>query len=418
MRRDQWSVDLHSHTLYSDGSQSPEKLLLLAKANGVRALSITDHDHTGGIDEALRVGAREGVEIIPGIELSVAHAEFEDIHVLGYYFAWHAPRLEARLAEFRDDRDTRAERILARINEQLLLKGRAPIEYAAVKARVKGAFGRPHIANVLIEQGYVPDMNAAFHEYLVPYNVPKPYFSAKEALTLIRDVRGISVVAHPGLITPDRLRLSALLNELRALGLVGIETYHNDHNPEDTLYFARTAEQLGMIVTGGSDYHGFKHRRVDHNAGGRLGALKLPYSIAERLRQEYLVRYPIALLLLDWPVAHSATILHALAEHYTLEMVNDGRTDPIVNRAPSLLAEGKSLIVDMQSADVNAIEGIVATGRQLDVRTVGVPWEASRLQAYVGLYQTPPISPQRFQRTPVERLAHELLHQVILAQLH
>ncbi|MBI3326296.1 MAG: PHP domain-containing protein [Nitrospinae bacterium] len=417
MTRDLWSVDLHSHTFYSDGSQSPEELLLLAKANGVRALSITDHDHTGGIEEALVVGAREGVEIIPGIELSVSHAEFEDIHILGYYLAWRAPDLEARLAEFRVAREARGERILARINEKLLAEGRAPIPYEAVKARVKGAFGRPHIANMLIEEGYVADTNAAFHEYLIPCNVPKAYFSAEEALALIRDVRGISVVAHPGLITPDRIRLSEVLNELRALGLVGIETYHNDHGPDDTRYFAGSAERLGMIVTGGSDYHGFKHRSVDHTAGGKLGGLGLPYGIAERLRREYLARYPIALLLLDWPAAAATALRRALTEPYNLGLLKDPPTKPLVKRDPHLFASEKSHVRDMHSADVAAIDRIVAEGRGLGVRTVGVPWETSRLTGYGELYRTPAISTQRFQRTPVERLAHELVHEVILAQL-
>ncbi|MBI3327967.1 MAG: PHP domain-containing protein [Nitrospinae bacterium] len=406
MTRAPWSVDLHSHTLYSDGTHTPAELLSLAKTNGVRALAITDHDHTGAIDEALVVGAREGMEIIPGIELSVSHAEFEDIHMLGYYFAWHAPHLEARLEEFRTARETRAERILVRVNAKLLAQGRAPIEYDAVKAQVQGAFGRPHIANMLIKQGYVLDMNAAFHEYLIPCNVPKPSFSAEEAIGLLREVRGLSVVAHPGLITPDRTRLHELINELRGLGLVGIETYHNDHNSEDTLSFASLAERFGMLVTGGSDYHGFKHRRADHNSGGKLGGLGLPYRIATRLRQEYLARHPIALLLCDWPASTATALRRALAAYYTLETLKD----------PALLADAKSFVLDLSSADVATLDGIVAAVKRWGVRTVGVPWETARLPGHFERYQTPTISPQRFQGTPIERFAHELVHEVILAQ--
>ena len=112
MATDPWSVDLHSHTLFSDGSLTPSQLVHLARANGVRALAVTDHDHIGGIDEALEVGDTAGVEIIPGIELSISSAEFEDIHLLAYYFAWHDPHSEARLESFRVARETRAERIL------------------------------------------------------------------------------------------------------------------------------------------------------------------------------------------------------------------------------------------------------------------------------------------------------------------
>src|SRR5262247_520881 len=112
MAMNPWSVDLHSHTRFSDGSLTPAELVRLARTNGVRALSVTDHDHVGGIDEALEVGNTVGVEIIPGIELSIAHAEFEDIHLLAYYVAWHEPHLQARLDRFRVARETRAERIL------------------------------------------------------------------------------------------------------------------------------------------------------------------------------------------------------------------------------------------------------------------------------------------------------------------
>src|SRR5919109_5643441 len=121
-----WSVDLHSHTMFSDGSLTPAELVRLARTNGVRTLSVTDHDHVGGINEALEVGDTVGIEIVPGIELSITHAEFEDIHLLAYYIAWHDPHLRARLERFRIARETRAERILDRINAKLVGEGRAP----------------------------------------------------------------------------------------------------------------------------------------------------------------------------------------------------------------------------------------------------------------------------------------------------
>ena len=283
MASDPWSVDLHSHTTYSDGSQSPAELVRLAKANGVRVLSVTDHDHTGGIDEAIGVGAQEGLEIIPGIELSVSHAEFEDIHMLAYYFAWHAPPLLEQLETFRLARETRAGRILERINTKLAAEGREPLSYDTVKARVKGAFGRPHIASLLVERGYVPDMNGAFKEYLIPCNVPKYYMSATEALAFIRQARGLSAIAHPRFITPERVRLRQVVHELRGCGLDGIEAYHSDHGAEDRFYLIQLANQLGMMLTGGSDYHGFKPPASHSEGGSKLGSLQLPYSMAVRL---------------------------------------------------------------------------------------------------------------------------------------
>jgi predicted metal-dependent phosphoesterase TrpH len=417
MATDLWSVDLHSHTLFSDGSLTPTQLVRLAMANGVRTLSVTDHDHTGGIDEAMEAGETAGVEIIPGIELSASYAEFEDIHILAYYFAWRDPHLRARLESFRVARETRAERILERINAKLGAEGREPIAYDAVKAKVQGAFGRPHLATALIDHGYVADMNTAFKDYLIPCNVPKYYMPADEAVALIRQARGLSAVAHPRLITTDRARLRQVILELRGFGLDGVEAYHNDHGAEDRLYFIRLANQLGMIITGGSDYHGFKTQNAPPDDGGKLGSLQLPYGFAVRLRRAYFNAYPVILLLLQWPVAAAAAVRRAFEAHYQLS--SQGRshhTNTTANLCGAGPARG-SLVVDLTAADARQVETIIGEGRERGARVVGIPWEAASLEGRHGLYQTRPMSPERFRRTPVERLAHELVHEVILAQL-
>src|SRR5919198_4289968 len=326
MTPDLWSVDLHSHTMFSDGSLTPAELVRLARTNGVRVLSVTDHDHAGGIDEALTAGDMMGVEIIPGIELSIAYAEFEDIHLLAYYFAWHDPHLRARLESFRVARETRAERILERINAKLVGEGREPIAYDAVKAQVQGAFGRPHIATALIDRGYVADMNTAFTEYLIPCNVAKYFMPADEAMALIRQARGLSSVAHPRFITQDRVRLRQVIQELGALGLDGIEAYHSDHGAEERLYFIRLADHLGMTITGGSDYHGFKTKTIPTDSGGKLGSLQLPYGFAVRLRRAYFNTYPLQLLLLQWPSVAAAAMQRALEAHYQLRSVGRSGT--------------------------------------------------------------------------------------------
>ena len=417
MASDLWSVDLHSHTTYSDGSQSPAGLVRLAKANGVRVLSVTDHDHTGGIDEALAVGAQDGVEIIPGIELSVSHAEFEDIHILAYYFAWHAPRLLEQLEAFRLARETRAERILERINAKLAAQGRAAIAYESVKARVKGAFGRPHIAGLLVERGYVPDMNSAFKEYLIPCNVPKYYMSATEALGLIRQARGLSAVAHPRLITPERVRLRQVIHELRACGLDGIEAYHSDHGPEDRLYFIQLANELGMMIAGGSDYHGFKPPAGHTDGGGKLGSLQLPYGLAVQLRRAYLARYPMALLLLQWPAAPAAAMRRALGTQYELTSVGMSHGVPLAQTMAGLSASPGSLVVDLPADDNAELEAMMAEGKQQGLLCVGVPWETASPGEHRGLHRTTKVSLQRFRHTAIERLAHELVHEAILVQL-
>jgi 3',5'-nucleoside bisphosphate phosphatase len=417
MPTDLWSVDLHSHTLFSDGSLTPTELVRLARTNGVRVLSVTDHDHTGGIDEALAAGKAAGVEIVPGIELSVSYAEFEDIHLLAYYFAWHDPHLRARLESFRVARETRAERILERINAKLAEEEREPIAYEAVKVQVQGAFGRPHIATALIDRGYVPDMNTAFKNYLIPCNVPKYYIPADEAMALIHQARGLSAVAHPRYITPDRARLRQVIQELSTTGLDGIEAYHSDHGVEDRLYFISLANELGMMITGGSDYHGFKAKTTSSDSGGKLGSLQLPYGFAVRMRRTYFQSYPMVLLLWQWPASSAAALRRAFEAHYQLSSV--GRSSPSHPTATMGRRglETKSLVVDLPAADAAQVDAIVAEGRTRGLRVVGLPWETASIEALDGCYCTRRISLERFQWTAVECLAHELVHEAILAQL-
>ena len=412
-----WSVDLHSHTLFSDGILTPAELVRLARTNGVRALSVTDHDHVGGIDEALEVGDTAGIEIIPGIELSITHAEFEDIHLLVYYFAWHDPHLRARLESFRVARETRAERILERINTKLVQEGREPIDYDTVKAQVQGAFGRPHIATALIDHGYVPDMNTAFTEYLIPCNVAKYFMPADEAMALVRQARGLSSVAHPRFITQDRVRLRQVIEELRALGLDGIEAYHSHHDAEEQLYFIRLANQLGLMITGGSDYHGFKTNTTPADSGGKLGSLHLPYGFAVRLRRAYFNSYPTRLLLLQWPSAAAAAIRRAFETHYQLSSVRWSPPAQISHRSWQYGAERASWVVDLPTADARQVDAIIDEGIARGLRTIGLPWETADVEGHDGFYQTGRISSERFRQTPVERLAHELVHASILAQL-
>jgi predicted metal-dependent phosphoesterase TrpH len=417
MARNLWSVDLHSHTLFSDGSLTPAELVSLARTNGVRTLSVTDHDHVGGIDAALEVGDTVGIEIIPGIELSIAHAEFEDIHLLAYYFAWHDPHLRARLESFRVARETRAERILDRINAKLIQEGREPIDYDAVKAQVQGAFGRPHIATALIDHGYVPDMNTAFTAYLIPCNVAKYFMPADEAMALVHQARGLSSVAHPRFITQDRVRLRQVIEELGALGLDGIEAYHSHHDAEEQLYFTRLANQLGLVITGGSDYHGFKTKIAPADSGGKLGSLQLPYGFAVRLRRAYFNSYPTQLLLLQWPSAAAAAIRRAFETHYQLSSVRWSPPAQITTVLGSMGPERASWVIDLPTADARQVDAIIEEGVARGLRTIGLAWETARIEGHDGFYQTGRISSERFRQTPVERLAHELVHASILAQL-
>jgi hypothetical protein len=236
-------------------------------------------------------------------------------------------------------------------------------------------------------------------------------------MALVRQARGLSSVAHPRFITQDRVRLRQVIHELGALGLDGIEAYHNDHDADERLYFIRLANQLGLMITGGSDYHGFKTKTIPGDSGGKLGNLQLPYGFAVRLRRTYLKSYPMALLLVQWPSTSAAAIRRAFEAHYQLPSVGWSSLAPITAILDRLGPEKGSLVIDLPTADARQVEAIVEEGMARGLRLVALPWETGHIEGLGGFYQTSRISSERFRRTPVERLVHEFVHAVILAQL-
>jgi hypothetical protein len=308
-------------------------------------------------------------------------------------------------------------RILERINAKLMAEARDPLTYEAVKAQVHGAFGRPHIATALIDRGYVPDMNTAFKDYLIPCNVPKFYMPADEALGLIRQARGISSVAHPRFITTDPVRLRQVIQELQADGLDGIEAYHHDHGAEERLYFIRLANQLGMTITGGSDYHGFKTKNAPTDSGGKLGSLRLPYGFAVRLRRVYLHRYPTLLLLLGWPQDAAAAICRAFEVHYLLPSMQWSQAPHVDASVAGNWPEHGSLVVNLAATELRQIHTMITHNRAQGRHIVGLPWQTAVAERGDGFYQASSVSLERFRRTTAERLAHELVHEAILCQL-
>ncbi len=275
-------VDLHLHSTCSDGVHSPARLVEMASAAGLAAIAIADHDNIDGIVEALAAGLLLDVEVLPAVELSVLWERYEDIHLLGYCFDHRRPVLRDALEEFRDFRESRNERIVARINERLLQEGRPPIDFAEVQRRAKGTLGRPHIAAVLIDRGYARDNEDAFQRYLVPCNVPKRYFPIDEAIGLIHGAGGVAVLAHPPYITEDRRELARLLDTFLPLGLDGIEAYSNRATNDDIDWYITQARRRGLIVTGGSDYHGLEGGEIV--PGGGRGNLRIPYRCVEEIR--------------------------------------------------------------------------------------------------------------------------------------
>lgn len=282
-------IDLHIHTWASDGKHSPRGVVQLARQQGLRAIAITDHDCVNGIEEALQAGKDEGIEVIPGIELSVQYKHFKDVHILGYYLSWTEPRLQEDLAAFQQRRLERGEKMISKINLQLLREGRkAVLDYQEVLREAKGAVGRPHLARKLVEKGYATTHDEAFARYLLPNNIPKAKLSPQEAILLIREARGLAVLAHPNLVSSDLRVQEELIGEFRSLGLEGIESIYLGCRPEDAQLYRRLSQAWNLLVTGGSDFHGDEARG---DLGMTFSSQPLNYPLVERLKERYLTVY-------------------------------------------------------------------------------------------------------------------------------
>jgi hypothetical protein len=223
----------------------------------LRAIALTDHDSVDGIDEALAAGQRLGVEVIPAVELSVAYRGYRDVHLLGYLIDHHDQDFATRLAAFRKSRDERGRAIVDLINAKLSRDNRGNITYEEVLAIAGGAMGRPHIARVLIGKGLARDVDDAFDKFLKPCNVSKFQFPMADAITEIKRIGGVAVLAHPSSISAERTILKTIIEELVTMGLDGLEVFSNMCYKDNINFFNDLATRGGLTITGGSDYHGF-----------------------------------------------------------------------------------------------------------------------------------------------------------------
>ena len=267
------AVDLHSHTTASDGTLAPRELVRLAARHGVRVLAVTDHDSTGGLAEAMdEAKSLPPLEIVPGLEIN-CDLPGAEVHVLGYCRDWEAAWFQAFLGTQREERRQRVYRIAARLAELGM-----PIDPGEVFALVKeGSAGRPHVAQAMVDRGYVKSVREAFDRYLSmngPANVPRKRFTPIEAVRIIRRARGVPVLAHPGLANRDEL-----IPELVEAGLLGIEAFYPEHSSGQITAYREMCSRLGLIATGGSDFHGLRVGGARHP-----GAQPVPESAWHELR--------------------------------------------------------------------------------------------------------------------------------------
>mgnify|MGYP001851242154 FL=1 len=242
-------LDLHLHSTASDGSDSPSRIVELAKEKGIDVISLTDHDTVGGVPEALEAGKKLGVKVVRGVELS-AFSSYE-VHVLGYNIDVNSAALNGKLEELREKRIARAHKILDKL-ETFNIK----LDRSALKN--DGSVGRPHIAELLLKGGYVTSVQDAFERYLGKSGaayVASNRLTPLEAVKTIKAAGGLAVLAHP-LVFVNKGVLDDLICGLKPFGLDGIEANYPTHTPEITARLYETARKYRLIATGGTDYHG------------------------------------------------------------------------------------------------------------------------------------------------------------------
>ncbi|MBA2937942.1 PHP domain-containing protein [Paenibacillus sp. CGMCC 1.16610] len=275
-------ADLHTHTTASDGTQRPAANVQMAHDAGLAAIAITDHDTVSGVAEALAEGAKLGIEVVPGVEISTV-AGGQDIHVLGYYIQIDDSQFLERLASLRDTRNARNDMIIERLQQLGIEITMDDVLKEVANIKRKGdTVGRPHIAAVLLNKGYVSSISEAFDKYLATgaaaYANP-PRIKPETAIQWIHEAGGKAVLAHPGIYHDD-----ALVEAITQQGLDGIEVYHSDHTPEDEARYLELAQRAGLLITAGSDFHGERGGVVFHAPIGskRIGTEVLQYLQTEK----------------------------------------------------------------------------------------------------------------------------------------
>ncbi|HEY7653725.1 MAG TPA: PHP domain-containing protein [Methylomirabilota bacterium] len=265
-------VDLHTHTIASDGTLRPRELVAEAARRGVRVLAVTDHDSTDGLAEAIETARQyPPLTIVPGIEIN-CDVEGAEIHILGYCMDYEAAWFQDFCRAQREERRARVHRTA----ERLAALG-MPIDVERVFALVQeGSAGRPHVARVMLERGYVKSVREAFDKYLAagkPAHVPREKLTPEGAVRLLRRAGGVPVFAHPGLAGRDEL-----IPSLVAAGLMGIECYYPEHSPAQRGAYLDLCREHGLIATGGSDFHGPPVRAA------ALGNPTVPLAVWEALQ--------------------------------------------------------------------------------------------------------------------------------------
>lgn len=279
-------IDLHTHTLASDGALSPTELVAHACRQRVGTIAVTDHDSTAGIEEALEAGARLGIKVIPGVELSATHDR--ELHILGLYIDHKQAELAETMEKLRDERAARNYKMLELFNAQgFKISEEDVLRYKPGYGM--DTIGRVHFARALVEKAYCADIQSAMRDYVSDTSkvyVPRKRIDAKTAIALIHKAGGYAFLAHGfrSYTEAEADKLYATLNAFRELGLDGVECYHGRQTVHQTELLLRYCEQHELLVSGGSDFHG-EYKPDVHLAQMPYG-LKLPTALIQKLNKE------------------------------------------------------------------------------------------------------------------------------------
>jgi len=264
-------ADLHVHSYYSDGTFSPERVVTEAAKRNIDCIGLCDHDSVQGVAEAIKAGSDLGVEVIPGVELTIDTKDGE-VHMLGYFIDYHNQAFLEKMVQMRDGRRKRAYMIIDKLKQAGVdLNPDIVFDIAG-----QGSVGRLHIAKALFKTKVVGSIQQAFNLYLgigKPAYVEKLSFTPEKAIKTVHNLGGVIVLAHPGLMGKDEY-----IPEYVKCGLDGIEVYHTDHRNKQVEKYKKMAEDLGVIATGGSDCHGMGKGKI------LMGSVTVDYEVVEKLR--------------------------------------------------------------------------------------------------------------------------------------
>lgn len=275
------AVDLHAHSTYSDGSDTPTELVMRAARAGLSAVALTDHDTLEGIEEASAAAGDASIELVPGTEIS---CEWDQgtMHMVVLFLESGRGPLPGRLGELQRGRDGRNSAIVRKLHDLGIDLTLSEVEAEAGE----GSVGRPHIAAVLVRKGIVPDIRSAFDEYLAaggPAYVDRLRLQPEEAIDLALRSGGLPIIAHPHTLGLDSAEeYGSLFSRLSATGLVGIECNYGDYTKEERRQFSSMAREFGLVPSGGSDYHGTYKEGIDLGVG--RGDLVVPDHVLDELK--------------------------------------------------------------------------------------------------------------------------------------